>query len=269
MKKGIVKFSMIFLLMLVLLNERLLCFAASAGNPEDVTPRTLVVRLTYTDKSKSTPVKNAKIQVSQVAELVMADGSYQYRLTDNYSSSGLDINSMKSASDSNKAAKKLNDIKKKNNLSYKSGVTDSKGKASFSISRPGIYLVTQNGWKTSDVRYTEFSPYLVKLPMPDSDEQEKITGWEDEVVTEPKIGIKKKTTKQTETPTPTPKPNPNPNPTPNPSGNPNSNPNPSPTPSAKTGDPTNIYLPLGLLAASLFLILVIRHRKRKDCREHQ
>lgn len=250
MEKGIVKFSSLLLVTLVLFHGRILCFAASNGNPEDITPRTLVVRLTYTDKSKSTPVKDAKIQVSQVAELVQVDGSYQYRLTDNYRSSGVGINSMEKASESMKAAEKLNDMKKKEHLSYKSGVTDSKGKASFSISRPGIYLVTQNGWKTSDVQYTEFSPYLVKLPLPDSDDQEKITSWADHVVTEPKVGIKKKTTKPTTPSKPTVPVTP-------------ATPSKQPTPSAKTGDVTNTYLPLGLLAASLLLILVIWNKKKQ------
>lgn len=247
MKKGIVKFSSLLLVTLVLFHGRILCFAASNGNPEDITPRTLVVRLTYTDKSESTPVKDAEIQVSQVAELVQVDGSYQYRLTDNYRSSEVEINSMEKTSESMKAAEKLNDMKQKEHLSYKSGVTDSKGKADFSISRPGIYLVTQDGWKTSDAEYTEFSPYLVKLPLPDSDDQEKITSWADHVVTEPKIGIKKKPTAPSKPTVPkTP-----------------ATPSKQPTSSAKTGDVTNTYLPLGLLTASLLLILVICNKKKQ------
>lgn len=237
MKKRIKKFSVLLPMILVILSGQTLYCAALSVSPEDAAPRTLEVELMYGDESGQTPVSGARIQVSRVADLIKEKGNYQYRLTDEYSLSGIEINSMKTASESIDAAKALNDMRRKEQLPYETGTTDSQGKAVFSFDEPGMYLVSQSGWNGSDIRYTEFTPYLVKLPMPDSDDQANITAWENNVVTEPKLGIGKASQET--------KP---------------------PAPSVKTGDDMNIYLPLAFMAAGLLIFIAVQSRRKNENR---
>lgn len=242
MKSKGARLSILLVLLLVFVNGQALYCEASTENPEDQLSRTLTITLNYTDQMESVPVLGAKVQVSRVADLVKIRGSYQYQLTGGYSSCDIDINTMESASASLKVAETLNNFRLKNNLNFQSGVTDSQGNVSFSFKEPGMYLVSQNGWDVSDVQYTEFAPYLVKLPMPDSDDQMVITKWNNQVVTEPKLEIKKISPK-TEPPK-----------------------NTSKESVVKTGDETNIFLSLGLMVGSLLFLVVVMFRRKRERR---
>ncbi|MGN0276354.1 MAG: hypothetical protein ACI4CZ_04090 [Hominisplanchenecus sp.] len=256
MKSKRVNYSILLVLILILFSGRPVWCHASKGAPEKNAERTLEVVLVFTDDSESVPVAGAKVQVSRIADLVKNKGNYQYKMTHEYAGSGVDINTVKKASESLKAAEKLDQYRQKKKLGVQSGVTDSEGTVSFSFKKPGIYLVSQNGWNISNAKYTEFSPYLVKLPMPDSDDPAQITKWEDYVVTEPKVEIKKKGTEpgkggsvgSVETEIIQGGGNGYGKDTGKGSGT---------IRAVKTGDDTDWYLPLSLMAGSLLLFLIL------------
>lgn len=105
------------------------------------------------DAEKTKDKSNVKLSVNKVADVI--DG--EYKLTGDYSSSELDLNSITKANDLESAANKLATLSKsiENTL-----VTDSEGKGKIENLEVGVYLVSA----VDIANYENITPFLISIP---------------------------------------------------------------------------------------------------------
>lgn len=232
----------------------------AAGNESDLMPEltgtsgTLKVTCKYDDNGVVTKIDGVELEVTQVADVSVNNGSVTYSLLSDYQSSGIDFEGM-TASESSEAAQTLLKIKEDNGLQGSKAVTDADGIAGFSDLPYGMYLVSQSGSQGTATEYESIQPFLVMVPGVDSDTQT----WIYDVETEPKLSLVKITPPETETETETETEPPEETTVVNnpPSDN-------TSVKGPKTGDTSNLSVWTGMLLISAAVIMVIAYRKKRN-----
>ena len=115
--------------------------------------RTGSIQVELTDGKSGTNRNNIKILCEKVADIV--DG--EYVLTDEYKSSGVDLNAIVNSNDLKNAAEKL--VKQKKNVEA-TRTTDQSGVAIFKNLQVGVYLISAEDSKT----YDTVEPALIAIP---------------------------------------------------------------------------------------------------------
>lgn len=105
------------------------------------------------DAEKVKDKSNVKFSINKVADVVNGE----YKLTGNYSSSGLDLNLITKANELESAANKL---AKLSEGSENTLVTDANGKGKIEDLEVGVYLVNA----TDIANYENITPFLVSIP---------------------------------------------------------------------------------------------------------
>ena len=105
------------------------------------------------DVEKIKDKSNVKFSVNKVADVVNGE----YKLTEDYSSSGLDLNLITKANDLEAAANKLAKLSKGNENTL---VTDENGKGKIEDLEVGVYLVNA----IDIANYENITPFLVSIP---------------------------------------------------------------------------------------------------------
>lgn len=149
---------------------------------------TLSAELSYKDDTgKDVAIPGVTLQAIKVADLtVINGGSSTYTLTSDFAESGVEFEGI-TASQSNEAAKKLKSIVLKKSLAGQSAVTDENGRVCFENLEPAMYLILQTGNEDLIPLYTEMDPYLISVPL--GKNEEGVTSWQYEVMSEPKLEI--------------------------------------------------------------------------------
>lgn len=105
------------------------------------------------DAEKVKDKGNVKFSVNKVADVVNGE----YKLTEDYSSSGLDLNLITKANELESAANKLAKLSKGNENTL---VTDANGKGKIEDLEVGVYLVNA----IDIANYENIAPFLVSIP---------------------------------------------------------------------------------------------------------
>ena len=105
------------------------------------------------DAEKAKDKSNVKLSVNKVADVI--DG--EYKLTGDYSSSGLDLNVITKANDLESAANKLAKLSKINENIL---TTDESGKGKIENLEVGVYLVSA----VDIANYENITPFLISIP---------------------------------------------------------------------------------------------------------
>lgn len=105
------------------------------------------------DAEKTKDKSNVKLSVNKVADVI--DG--EYKLTGDYSSSELDLNSITKANDLESAANKLAKLSKVNENIL---TTDESGKGKIENLEVGVYLVNA----VDIANYENITPFLISIP---------------------------------------------------------------------------------------------------------
>lgn len=105
------------------------------------------------DAEKTKDKSNVKLSVNKVADVI--DG--EYKLTGDYSSSGLDLNVITKANDLESAANKLDKLSKVNENIL---TTDDNGKGKIENLEVGVYLVNA----VDIANYENITPFLISIP---------------------------------------------------------------------------------------------------------
>lgn len=105
------------------------------------------------DAEKTKDKSNVKLSVNKVADVI--DG--EYKLTGDYSSSGLDLNVITKANDLESAANKLAKLSKINENIL---TTDESGKGKIENLEVGVYLVNA----VDIANYENITPFLISIP---------------------------------------------------------------------------------------------------------
>lgn len=105
------------------------------------------------DAEKTKDKSNVKLSVNKVADVI--DG--EYKLTGDYSSSGLDLNVITKANDLESAANKLAKLSKVNENIL---TTDESGKGKIENLEVGVYLVNA----VDIANYENITPFLISIP---------------------------------------------------------------------------------------------------------
>ena len=105
------------------------------------------------DAEKTKDKSNVKLSVNKVADVI--DG--EYKLTGDYSSSGLDLNIITKANDLESAANKLDKLSKVNENIL---TTDENGKGKIENLEVGVYLVNA----VDIANYENITPFLISIP---------------------------------------------------------------------------------------------------------
>lgn len=105
------------------------------------------------DAEKTKDKSNVKLSVNKVADII--DG--EYKLTGDYSSSGLDLNIITKANDLESAANKLAKLSKVNENIL---TTDENGKGKIENLEVGVYLVNA----VDIANYENITPFLISIP---------------------------------------------------------------------------------------------------------
>lgn len=105
------------------------------------------------DAEKTKDKSNVKLSVNKVADVI--DG--EYKLTGDYSSSGLDLNIITKANDLESAANKLAKLSKVNENIL---TTDENGKGKIENLEVGVYLVNA----VDIANYENITPFLISIP---------------------------------------------------------------------------------------------------------
>lgn len=105
------------------------------------------------DAEKTKDKSNVKLSVNKVADVI--DG--EYKLTGDYSSSGLDLNVITKANDLESAANKLDKLSKVNENIL---TTDENGKGKIENLEVGVYLVNA----VDIANYENITPFLISIP---------------------------------------------------------------------------------------------------------
>ena len=105
------------------------------------------------DAEKAKDKSNVKLSVNKVADVI--DG--EYKLTGDYSSSGLDLNVITKANDLESAANKLAKLSKVNENIL---TTDESGKGKIENLEVGVYLVNA----VDIANYENITPFLISIP---------------------------------------------------------------------------------------------------------
>lgn len=105
------------------------------------------------DAEKAKDKSNVKLSVNKVADVI--DG--EYKLTGDYSSSGLDLNVITKANDLESAANKLDKLSKVNENIL---TTDENGKGKIENLEVGVYLVNA----VDIANYENITPFLISIP---------------------------------------------------------------------------------------------------------
>lgn len=104
------------------------------------------------DTQKALDKENVKFSISKVADVI--DG--EYKLLENLSSTGIDLNSIKNSNDLEVAANKLSKVVEHENII----ATDNSGKGKIEDLEVGVYLV-----KAIDIaNYENITPFLISIP---------------------------------------------------------------------------------------------------------
>lgn len=115
------------------------------------------ITIKYTRKDTQKGISGVELSVFKVGE----PSSEEYVLTEDFKSSGVNINFLTNADSKYIAAEKLYNYAIKQGISGKSSKTDSNGNAFFDNLSVGIYLAAQ----TKDITgYKTISPYIVFIP---------------------------------------------------------------------------------------------------------
>ena len=232
---------------------------AQAGEmpAEDIDPdreASLVCTLTYTGEEETYPLKGARLDLYQVAELTVKGGAASYTLTDDFAESGLEFTGMTS-SDSMKAAEKLAAIVKQKKLSpAASGTTNGNGEVSFSGLAPGVYLGVQKEPVTVGGKYkVTCGASLWLAPMYEMKDDESGYSWVYNMKVQPKAAPEIEEIPP-EKPTPPPE-------------KPKKPQNPGKPRRTRTGDETPVMfyaIMLGAAALCLFLVFMLDRKKKTD-----
>lgn len=104
------------------------------------------------DTQKALDKENVKFSISKVADVI--DG--EYKLLDNLTSTGIDLNNLKNSNELEVAANKLAKIVEHENII----ATDNSGKGKIEDLEVGVYLV-----KAIDIaNYENITPFLISIP---------------------------------------------------------------------------------------------------------
>lgn len=111
------------------------------------------IKISLPDTSKKHDKGNVKFSLSKVADVVKGE----YVLTENYKSTGVDLNTLKSSNDLDIAANLL----KKVATTDTTLVTDSNGVCSIGDLDVGVYLV----YASDIANYENITPFIVSIPV--------------------------------------------------------------------------------------------------------
>lgn len=104
------------------------------------------------DTQKALDKENVKFSISKVADVI--DG--EYKLLDNLTSTGIDLNNLKNSNELEVAANKLAKVVEHENII----ATDNSGKGKIEDLEVGVYLV-----KAIDIaNYENITPFLISIP---------------------------------------------------------------------------------------------------------
>ena len=148
---------------------------------------TLTVKVQYTDKDVTTPIKGMKLEAYQVAELSVNSGRVNYTSTEAFKSVDVDYNNL-TVSSSIDAAKKLSKVAEGGKVKGITATSDGDGMACFGSVDHGMWLILQTDAIGKDREYTRIQPYIVMAPQPLTELGEN--AWEYDVVSIPKMEIK-------------------------------------------------------------------------------
>ena len=246
------------------------------------------LKVSFMKADHKLPLDGAQISIYQVADADIYDSWAVFKVKEEYASlRKVDDTGHETTFDGLTASQSIALAKEFAKLvknPVKTGVTDKNGNVMAEGLTPGMYLVVQTGKSGTAEGYEMFQPFLVLVPM----YEEGI--WVKNVTVEPKTGVKPVETETPATPTPSTSPKPSTtsrpaSPTPKRSNRTTTSPTPkstnrtttSPTPKssknsttpAKTGDPTDIWVWIRLMAASgcvlmCFAFITAMRKKRGD-----
>ena len=145
----------------------------------------LEVKMSYLDDNgKSQVIKGAELNICRVAALQVTNGIAKYQPIAPFEAVSVDYTNMTSESESNKAAKLLNQVQNKGQKMK--NITGQDGKANFENLTSGMYLVAQA--KNED-RVSSMDPFLISVPAIEESSGKAV--WNYQVAAEPKSEIGK------------------------------------------------------------------------------
>lgn len=126
----------------------------AGSSKDDVTPINKgSIKITLSDTGKGNSKGGVKFSLSKVANIVNG----KYELLENYSSSGVDLNNLKSSNDLDIAANLLKEFA----TPSRTMVTEENGVASISDLDVGVYLIS-----AEDIAgYDNITPFIVSIPV--------------------------------------------------------------------------------------------------------
>lgn len=126
------------------------------------------IKISLSDMKGKNDKSNVKFALSKVADVV--DG--EYKLLDNYKSSGVELNDLESSNDLEIAANLLQKVAKADSTL----VTNSEGKCEAKDLEVGVYLL----YATDIANYENITPFLISIPV--WDESSKTMSYDVEVI---------------------------------------------------------------------------------------
>ncbi|MGI6052850.1 MAG: pilin N-terminal domain-containing protein [Bilifractor sp.] len=244
-----------FAAIMVLMSSTNVMAAADTDSMPDLISSTGSLKVVYQYSGESViNIDGAEIDVIQVADVTVSDGSVHYELLPEFESTGITLDGM-STEQSIEAASTLDSLAAKSVHQGSKKVTDSQGSVTFDNVPVGMYLVRQTGASGTAQNYEYFDPFLVMVPEKDPGS----ASWIYDVTTQPKSETKKVET--TTTPPTPPKSNPTPTVTKTP-GTPTNTTTGKTESSPKTGDSSHVMFYAGLLLISGGVAAVLLLKRR-------
>jgi LPXTG-motif cell wall-anchored protein len=248
--KRIKKLILAFAAIMVLMSSTNVMAAAYTDSMPDLISSTGSLKVVYQYSGESViNIDGAEIDVIQVADVTVSDGSVHYELLPEFESTGITLDGM-STEQSIEAASTLDSLAAKSVHQGSKKVTDSQGSVTFDNVPVGMYLVRQTGASGTAQNYEYFDPFLVMVPEKDPGS----ASWIYDVTTQPKSE-----TKRLSTPTPTPTTTTTVTKTP---GNPTNTTTGKTESSPKTGDSSHVMFYAGLLLISGGVAAVLLLKRR-------
>lgn len=247
--KRIKKLILAFAAIMVLMSSTNVMAAADTDSMPDLISSTGSLKVVYQYSGESViNIDGAEIDVIQVADVTVSDGSVHYELLPEFESTGITLDGM-STEQSIEAASTLDSLAAKSVHQGSKKVTDSQGSVTFDNVPVGMYLVRQTGASGTAQNYEYFDPFLVMVPEKDPGS----ASWIYDVTTQPKSETKKveKPEKPTTTTTVTKTP-----------GNPTNTTTGKTESSPKTGDSSHVMFYAGLLLISGGVAAVLLLKRR-------
>ena len=193
----------------------------AAGSSADLTKTGSITVQLQSGEEDHTPIAGAKLSVYKVATVASKQGLLTYTYTPDFDGCGMSLEDLQA---DQLAEQLMAWADQKQRVALADATTGDDGKAQFAKLEMGLYLVRQQNTVSG---YGAMEPFVVALPMTNA----AGTGWDYEVLAQPKASVIPPYIPPT--PGPDPKPDPEPEPTPDPTPNPDPDQPPTPT------DPTN------------------------------